>query len=99
MNVIRKFQPNQNREKQIRLSPVLGILSGNGLRILVAVCEEEVYASQGDIQLVWGGLRQTGIQCQRCHILEHCKCAKISVGEYNLAFQGLCSFTVIASQK
>ena len=33
-------------------------------------CEEEV------------SLTQDGVQCQWCHVWEHCKCAKIGEGEY-----------------
>jgi len=39
-------------------------------------CEEEVSSGQG------------GIQCQWCHVWEHCKCAKISEGEYNMLSLG-----------
>jgi len=35
-------------------------------------CDEEVSTSHD------------GVQCQWCHVWEHCKCAKLSVGEYNM---------------
>lgn len=35
-------------------------------------CEKEVSSSQD------------GVQCEWCHVWEHCKCAKLSVGEYNM---------------
>ena len=35
-------------------------------------CDEEVSADHN------------GVQCQWCQVWEHCKCAKISQGEYNM---------------